>query len=948
MDTLSTTLADEDRCHRKYRVLTRVCLAGTVVLALLGLVGWFFGITILGSLQSRMQPMVPGTALVLLTYCAVVYSGQRSGNRYSLLSVLFTVLAMLLALLTLVVHLYFPDIPHEWIVLENFFYKGPLRSHISPLTSVIALLTGTAMLFWFPQKPRLTTLAGWVNCASIITSSTFLLAYIYGSPLLYGSSMVPISLSTCIAFLLLSVALLGTFGPNVVPVSRFTDGTTRARLLSSFLPVVVLLTFLADIVPDLVLRSSHMSHALYMALIFAFIVLISVQAINVIARQVGQELDEAAAEVYRSHTSEQAEKDRLLVTLHSIGDGVIVSDTAGTLVMMNPIAEKLTGWTQADAEGRPVSEVFDIINETTRSVVESPISKVLESGYIVGLANHTLLRARNGTECAIADSGAPIRALNDAILGVVLVFRDVSYERRAEKELQEKDYFLTTSQRVAMIGSYKTDFVTGFWESSEILDTIFGIDAQYRRSVQGWLDIVHPDDADMMNRYLQDTVIGQRQPFNKDYRIRRIADGATLWVHGMGEVTFDDDGRLLTMIGTIQDITARKKVEEEQALLQTQLQQAQKMESVGRLAGGVAHDFNNMLGVILGNTQMAMERVDRKSSLYDDLTEIQTAAQRSADLTRQLLAFARKQTILPKKLDLNDTIEGLIKMLQRMIGENIQLQWRPMAGLWHVKMDPSQIDQMLAHLCVNASDAITDHGTITVETANITVEESFCSDHPLYMPGDFVRLTVNDDGCGMDEKMLLHIFEPFFTTKGVGEGTGLGLSTVYGAVKQNNGFIIASSEQGKGSTFTIYLPRYQNSAGGAYTDSTTAPIIDGPEPILLVEDQPAVLRMTSLMLQRAGYSVMAASTPSEAIRMAMQYTGEIHMVLTDVVMPEMNGKDLVKELLALYPRIKHLYMSGYTADIITDQGALEDSECFIQKPFTYRDITGKIRQLLAE
>lgn len=950
MNIASTTIANEHRCPlmARYRITSYVCLAVTVFITLLGLVGWFSSITIIGSLKPGWQPMVPGTGLILLTYSVLIYAAQRNRHRFGWISRLFTILAMLLALVSIVMHQCFPNAPHDWIVFEDFYYKGPLRSHLSPITSLLSLITGVALLLWFAQRPRLTAIAGWLNIGVIITASTFLLAYLYGSPLLYGTAVVPIALSTSIAFLLLGIALLCTFGPDVAPVSMFTDGTTRARLLSAFLPVVVLLTFLADILPDRLVKLAQANHALHMAFLFVFITIISVRVVTAIANHVGFELDNATAEVHRARTSERAEKERLLVTLHSIGDGVIVSDTASKLIMLNPVAETLTGWTQEEAVGRPVSEVFDIVNETTRAVAESPIAKVLDTGLIEGLTNHTVLRARNGTEYAIADSGAPIRAMNGDILGVVLVFRDVTSERLAEVAMQEKDYFLTASQRVALIGSYKLDFATGLWESSEVLDQIFGIDAQYQRNIQGWLDIAHPDDAEEMGRQFQDTIDMKQHQINRDWRIRRISDGTEMWVHGIGEVEFDADGRHLTMLGTVQDISINRLMEEEQASLQAQLQQAQKMESVGRLAGGVAHDFNNMLGVILGNLQLAMESVDPESSLHDDLTEIQVAAERSADLTRQLLAFARKQTIAPKKLNLNDTIEGMLKMLQRMIGENILLVWRPMTDLWNVKMDPSQIDQMLTNLCVNARDAIEGHGVVTVETSNIAFDESFCADHPQYTPGEFVKLAVSDDGCGMNEMLLSQIFEPFFTTKGVGEGTGLGLATVYGAVKQNDGFIIAASTVGQGTCFNIYLPRHTADTENAQMEYAMAPIVGGQETILLVEDEPAILRMTKLMLQRSGYTVISSTTPSHAIRLAEEYSGEIQVVLTDVVMPEMNGKDMVNELISHYPDIKRIFMSGYTADIIADQGKLDIGEYFIQKPFTNRDLNAKIRQALAE
>jgi two-component system cell cycle sensor histidine kinase/response regulator CckA len=394
------------------------------------------------------------------------------------------------------------------------------------------------------------------------------------------------------------------------------------------------------------------------------------------------------------------------------------------------------------------------------------------------------------------------------------------------------------------------------------------------------------------------------------------------------------------------DITARLKAEEERVALEAQLQQAQKMEAVGRLAGGVAHDFNNMLGVILGHAEMAIEQVDPAQPLHADLTEIQKAAERSADLTRQLLAVARRQTVAPRVLDLNETVVGMLNMLERLIGEDIDLSWQPGVGLWPVKVDPSQIDQILANLCVNARDAIADVGRIAIKTGNVAVDEGHCARHPDFVPGEYVRIAVTDDGCGMDVDTLAHLFEPFFTSKDVGQGTGLGLATVYGIVKQNRGFIDVESEPGRGSTFTIYLPRQQGKADHIGTDRPMAPAALGHETILLVEDEPAILRMTARMLERQGYTVLAAGTPGGAIRLAQEHPGEIQLLLTDVVMPGMNGRDLSKNLLSLFPRLTCLFMSGYTADIIAQHGVLDIGVFFIQKPFSLRDLAAKVREAL--
>jgi CheY-like chemotaxis protein len=330
--------------------------------------------------------------------------------------------------------------------------------------------------------------------------------------------------------------------------------------------------------------------------------------------------------------------------------------------------------------------------------------------------------------------------------------------------------------------------------------------------------------------------------------------------------------------------------------------------------------------------------------------EIQKAAHRSAELTRQLLAFARKQTIAPRLLDLNHTIEPMLKMLQRLIGEDIDLRWRPGDELEQVLMDPGQLDQILVNLCVNARDAIgTDVGKITIETGAVRLDEEYCADHPGFSPGRFVVLSVSDDGCGMDEETRSHIFEPFFTSKPMGKGTGLGLATVYGIVKQNDGFVNVYSEPGQGTTFRIFLPvpGVDGSSAPAavpYTDET----VRGQETVLLVEDEKAMLELSTRMLKRLGYGVVAASTPGEAIRMAREHEGDIHLLMTDVVMPEMNGRDLAVHLLNLFPDIQRLFISGYTADVIAHHGVLEDGVHFLQKPFTMADLASKLREALDE
>jgi len=401
----------------------------------------------------------------------------------------------------------------------------------------------------------------------------------------------------------------------------------------------------------------------------------------------------------------------------------------------------------------------------------------------------------------------------------------------------------------------------------------------------------------------------------------------------------DVSGRIINYVAVKRDIT-------EHLRLAAEFLQAQKMESVGRLAGGVAHDFNNKLSIILGYAGLALNQVDPAHPLHADIEEILKAAKHSTDIVQKLLAFARKQIISPRVLDLNDTVESMLKMLGWLIGEDIDLVWAPGPDLWQVNMDPSQVDQILANLVVNARDAILGAGKVTIETRNAELDEPYCQVDPGCAPGQYALLSIIDDGCGMDKDVLAQIFEPFFTTKEMDKGTGLGLATVYGIVKQNNGYIEVQSEPGKGTTFNLYLPRHEGEKEESQEKSPSAGPATGTETVLLVEDQKTVLELGRRLLTELGYTVLTAATTDEAIRLAAEHIGEIHLLMTDVVMPGMNGRDLAERIRQTRPEIKCLYMSGYTADIITRHGVIEEGIHFIRKPFSLEELAGKVRGAL--
>jgi len=530
----------------------------------------------------------------------------------------------------------------------------------------------------------------------------------------------------------------------------------------------------------------------------------------------------------------------------------------------------------------------------------------------------------------------------ECMLGVAT---DITTRKQAEQALREsEDKFRYIFDHSVVAKSIT--FPSGKFQPNDAFCEMLGYTRE-ELAIKTWQDITHPEDVAVNQAEIAPILSGEKisTRFIKRYLHK---NGDIIWADMGTSLRRDDRGNPMYLITAAVNITEQKQAELEQEKLQKQLIHSQKMESIGRLAGGVAHDFNNMLAVILGHGEMALEKINPDDPIGEDLTEIMTAAKRSAGLTGQLLAFARKQTITPRPLDLNDTLADMLKMLRRLIGEDIDLAWEPGAGLWPVMMDPSQIDQILANLCVNARDAIGGVGKIVIESENKSIDET-SGGHPTYfIPGDYVMLAVTDNGLGMDKATLNNLFEPFFTTKGTGEGTGLGLATVYGIVKQNNGFINVYSEPGKGSIFRIYLPRHAGAMQTAEPEKTVVPPRGRGESVLVVDDEGALLKLTQKMLAGLGYHALAATDTASALTLARERKEPIDLLMTDVVMPEMNGLDLAGQIKKVHPDLKILFMSGYTADVIARRGILEKGMHFIQKPFSRGELAAKVRQALSE
>ncbi len=629
-------------------------------------------------------------------------------------------------------------------------------------------------------------------------------------------------------------------------------------------------------------------------------------------------------------------------------------DEERRVLYANPAFTSFTGVSEDDLRAGRACGVFGCINahDDRRGCGFGPncahcdILPVLEDTLASGVGHNNveahLVLDRNGKrrEMTFLASATLIRTA--AGNNILLSLNDITELKAANEELKRRESQLRQIFEILPIGLWFADKDGTLLRGNPAGVRIWGGEPHVPISEYGvfkaWRlpsgEYVEPEDWALAKTIRDgETIVDEQLEIESfDGKRRTILNYTAPVLDGEGNV----DGAIVINL----DITDRYELE-------SQLRQAQKMEAVGRLAGGVAHDFNNMLSVISGNAELVLEDCNEDDPHQAEIKEILNAAHRSADLTRQLLAFARKQTVAPRALDLNDTIKSMLKMLRRLIGEGIELLWKPAGKLDCAYVDPAQIDQLLANLVINARDAIAQHpGKITIETGNVELDDEYCVRHTGYVPGRYVMFAVSDDGPGMDAEIKAHVFEPFFTTKEQGQGTGLGLATVYGIVKQNNGFINIYSEPGLGTTLKVYLPVHTPKRTDKADTRPQKTAAGGDETVLLVEDEPAILSLGKMILGRLGYQVIVASTPSEALRLAGEHSGAIDLLVTDVVMPEMNGHALAEKLLALYPHIKLLFMSGYTANVIANQGMLVEGVHFIEKPFSVQSLGEAVRKVL--
>jgi PAS domain S-box-containing protein len=594
----------------------------------------------------------------------------------------------------------------------------------------------------------------------------------------------------------------------------------------------------------------------------------------------------------------------------------------------NAACERIFGYTRKEAIGRHVKDL--ILPEEVHDLVEGIHRSLMNQTGGQHSINKNV--TKDGRTIVCEWFNTTLVDKDGKATGVASVCNDITAQKQAEESIRKLSQAIEQSP-VSII-------ITDTEGSIEFVNAKFTQITGYTYTeIQGLNPRILKSGETPAEKYRQLwQTISSGGVWQGEFHNRK-KNGELFWEYATIAPVKNAHDVITNYVAVKEDVTERKKLEE-------QLRQTQKMEAAGQLAGGVAHDFNNMLGVIIGYTEMALEKVPKDDALHEDLEQIKIAGHYSAEITRQLLAFARKQTIMPKTLNLNNIVESMLKLLRRLIGEDIDFAWHPGENLWAVKIDPSQIDQILANLCVNAKDAIAGVGKITIETQNVDFDEAYCAEHKGFFPGEYIMLAVSDDGSGMDKQTLGKIFEPFFTTKDMGRGTGLGLATIYGIVKQNAGFINVYSEPGDGTTFKIYLPRHAAEAKEVSRETHFSTVVHGSEAILLVEDDTFFLGMVTKMLEQFGYKVFATSTPVKAITIAVENPGKIDLLLTDVIMPEMTGRDLEKKLIIQYPGIKCLFMSGYAGNAVTHRGVMKEGVNFIQKPFSAQELGVKVREIL--
>ncbi len=931
----------------------------TTILGLLVLVGWLLDIPALKSVLPCFVSMKANTAVgfVLVGLSLIILSYSNPSLLARRLSHIFAYAVMLIGLLTVLEYVLNMKLGIDQMLFrESLNAIGTLSpGRMAPFTAINFILVGCALILFNLRSaiPVAQIIALMIGLNGLLP----LIGYLYGVTVFIGIGYyTQMAVHTAFIFTVVSVGMLA-LRPSEGLIQILSGDSRGGWLLRRLLPLMIMLPVFIGWLQLLGEHHGLFESSLGLAITVVCMMLIMTGFIWWSAKDLNQmEVDRQRTEVEKQAlmVSVVQEKNRLSSLIDGIPDEIWFADKQRNFILANPSAMRefnLSG--DGAVEVEKLAKSLEVLRPdgTKRPVEEAPPLLALD-GKVIRNQEEIVRTPRTGELRYRQVSATPLMDPAGGIIGSVSVVRDITELKLQEAALKEREreYQELIENMSSAIVVHSAD--TKILISNPMAENLLGLTKDQMQGKTAldpsWCFISEDHTPFLPAEYPVNQAISSGKPLKrKMLGICRPDRVDPVWVLCDAYPIIDADGHILKVVVSFVDVTEHKLAEREREKLEAQLLQSQKMEAVGQLAGGVAHDFNNMLSVINGYSEMILREIDTSDPKYERIMEINKAGGRSADLTRQLLAFARKQTIDPKVLDINDTVEGMLNMLRRLIGENIGLVWEPAANVWKVKVDPVQINQILANLIVNARDAISGTGRIVIETGKADLDEVFCKEHPDFIPGKYVVLEVSDNGCGMDKKTIEHIFEPFFTTKKLGEGTGLGLATVFGIVKQNNGYVNVYSELGKGTTFKIYLPRHISEDGQAEEKLKNNEVAGGTEVILLVEDEESILKFSRALLENLGYTVLSAESPAQAVKLAGEYKGEIHLLMTDVVMPDMSGRDLRDMINSIRPGIKCLFMSGYTADIIANNGVLAKGVNFLEKPFTVEALSVKLRKALA-
>jgi two-component system, cell cycle sensor histidine kinase and response regulator CckA len=625
---------------------------------------------------------------------------------------------------------------------------------------------------------------------------------------------------------------------------------------------------------------------------------------------------------------------RLAAIVASSTDAIISKTLDGVITSWNAAAARIFGYSSAEMVSQPIYRLIPAeYHDAERALLDQ-----IRRGEPVEISEAERI-TKDGSRIHISISVSPIRDAQDRVVGASSIKRDITERRRAAETLRQSQERLQLALKAARMGTWWWDVPSNVLTWDTGLQKLYSLGSgETVTSYEQFINRVHADDRGFVESSVNAALHGSG---GLDYEFRIVLpDGRVRWLADQGRVVRDQNGKLLYMTGVCMDVTERKQVEE-------RLRQAQRMESVGQLAGGIAHEANNMMSVVLGCADYVLRRSDLSEPVRQDVEQIWTAANRTASITQQLLAFSRRQVLQPQVLDLNDTVRSLEPILTRTLGESRGLRMHLSSGLWQVRADPGQLEQVLINLTLNARDAMLDGGRLTIETMNVVLDEAYVASKSVetLKSGNYAALIVNDTGHGMDRETLSRVFEPFFTTKGVGQGTGLGLSTVYGIVKQSGGFVWAYSEPGLGSTFKLYFPVVP-AVEPTIVSPDEPPLARPNEVVLIAEDESMVRAVMARTLRECGYAVLEASDGREALEMLVAAQGKVSLVIADVVMPGLAGRELASRLSEGWPNVPVLFTSGYTGQDVVQRGLLEDGRDFIQKPIAPEPLIRKVREMV--